>query len=323
MLRSVGTIAFGLVVTAGATLRADEDAAAKSGTADPAAMFAELDSNKDGQLSSEEVPEERKRLFERLVRLSDKNGDKKLSAEEFAAGLQGGSAKSEEPRPDRPPREGRPGGGRFFERLDANSDGKVSPDEVPEERRDGFKKLIERGDKDGDGALSKEEFAAAFAGGPAADGKRPEGREPGRLFERLDTNKDGKVTVDEAPEPFRERIEALIRHADKDGDGAVTLEEFREAGPPNRKRPGAPGKGDDQPDQPAKDADKPAGDAAIRARRPDGIFLVLDADGDGQLSSEELNGAGDALRKLDADGDGKIGRAEVVKLQPKRKKGNE
>jgi hypothetical protein len=48
----------------------------------------------------------------------------------------------------------------------------------------------------------------------------------------------------------------------------------------------------------------------------------LDADGDGQLSSAELDGAADALRKLDADGDGTVAIAEVVKLQPMRKKGN-
>jgi Ca2+-binding EF-hand superfamily protein len=324
MFRSALTVAISLMAVPIVAARGDDEpAATKPGGADPAAMFAELDSNKDGQLTPDEVPEERKRLFDRLVRLGDKNGDKQLTSEEFSAGLQGRSETPDEPRPDRPSREGRPGGGRFFERLDANGDGKVSPDEVPEERRDGFEKLVQRGDKDGDGALDKQELAAAFAGG-GADGDRPEAPgEPGRFFERLDANKDGKVTVDEAPEQFRERIEALLKRADKDGDGAVTREEFRAAGPPDRKPPGAPGKGDDRrPDRPARDADKPDGDAAKGPRRPAGLFQVLDADGDGQLSSAELDGAADALRKLDADGDGTVAIAEVVKLQPMRKKGN-
>jgi hypothetical protein len=48
----------------------------------------------------------------------------------------------------------------------------------------------------------------------------------------------------------------------------------------------------------------------------------LDADGDGQLNGGEIEGAADVLRKLDADGDGTVAIAEVVKLQPMRKKGN-
>src|SRR5262245_10669008 len=126
MRRTIWTAAFALTVFPSAILRADEEPAAKSDAADPAAMFTELDSNKDGQLSADEVPEERKRLFDRLVRLSDKDGDEKLNADEFAAGLGGRSEKPEEPPAERAPREGRPGDGRFFDRLDANGDGKVS-----------------------------------------------------------------------------------------------------------------------------------------------------------------------------------------------------
>ncbi len=131
---------------------------------DPAAIFADLDVNKDGELTADEVPEDRQRLFERLVRKADGNGDSKLTSDEFAAGLQGPPDKLDEEtteKPEsstRPSREGRPAPGQFFERLDANGDGKVSIEEVPEERREGFKRLIERGDKDGDEGLSKEEL---------------------------------------------------------------------------------------------------------------------------------------------------------------------
>ena len=171
-----------------------------------------------------------------------------------------------------------------------------------------FDSMLKDLDADKDGSLSRAEAEKAFEG----------------FFDNQDANKDGKVTVDEAPEQFRPHIEALIKRADEDDDDAVTLEEFRAAGPPDRKPPGAPGKGDDQkPAKPAKDAEKPAGEAGKGPRRPDGLFRVLDADGDGQLSSAELDDAASALRKLDADGDGKIGSAEVVKLQPERKKGNE
>jgi len=35
-------------------------------------LFAELDANKDGQLTAEEIPADKKRLFERLLRRCDK-----------------------------------------------------------------------------------------------------------------------------------------------------------------------------------------------------------------------------------------------------------
>ena len=140
-------------------------------------LFGRLDANNDGKVTLEEVPEERRPMFEKLVERGDKDGDKALSKEEFAAAMPGG-----EGRPDKKPgkgkeaklaKKGRPEPGQLFGRLDANSDGKVTLDEIPEERRPMFEKLIERGDKDGDKALSKEEFAAAMPGGEGRPEKKP------------------------------------------------------------------------------------------------------------------------------------------------------
>jgi hypothetical protein len=61
------------------------------------ALFNDLDSNRDGSLTADEVPDEHRRLFERLKRLGDKNSDDKLNKEEFIAGF-------DEDRPDGPPR---------------------------------------------------------------------------------------------------------------------------------------------------------------------------------------------------------------------------
>lgn len=331
MFKSLSTA--GVLIATACALHAiaDETATpAASEGPDAAAIFADLDTNQDGELTADEVPEDRQRLFERLVRKADGNGDSKLTGDEFAAGLQGSPDKSDESeapeRPDRPSREGRPAPGQFFKRLDANGDGQVSIDEVPEERREGFKRLIERGDKDGDESLSKQEFAQAFAGGApgkarpeSKEGKRPEGRpDPARFFVRMDANKDGKVTLDEAPEPLRPRIEQMIRRADTDGDMAVTLDELRAAGPPKQRPDGAkPPKGKPEQTRAKRPEGGKTGDGASPRM---GLFLALDADRDGQLSDDEISRASKVIRKLDADGDGNVTLQEMVAARPGAKK---
>ncbi len=305
-VRSFAAMAAVLLISAA---RADENPAADG--PDPSALFQQLDANKDGQLTSDEIPEDRKRLFERLLRTADKNRDSKLDADEFAAGLKPAERTHAEAAPRGP--EGRrpderPGPQRIFRRLDANGDGKVSLDEVPEPRKEGFKQLIARGDKDGDGALSSAEFKQAFAGSPAANGQPPqakprEGRgDPKQFFARLDRNGDGKLTADEVPEERRALVERLIRRGDKDQDKALSLEEFIAS------RPERPGQEPPDPDNPRR----PPFGAGIA-----GLFVALDADHDGKLSSGEISAAADVIRKLDKNGDGTVTAEEIMSQRPR------
>ncbi len=230
-----------VLVVASSIARVDD--APRGEGPDSAAMFAELDKNKDGQLTADEIPADKKRLFERLLRIADKDHDGRLSVEEFGTGI-----KPRERTPVPPAGGERPGLDRLFRRLDANGDGKIALDEVPAERRERMQKLIAKEDKDGDGMLNEKEFIAAITARPDFDagkffgGGKPD--EPGdrhRLFERLDKNKDGKVTLDEVPEDRRPFIERLMRRADKDGDKAMTLEEFTKALEQRRPDDGKPG----------------------------------------------------------------------------------
>lgn len=303
---------------------------------DAKALFGQLDGNSDGTLSSDEVPEEKKSLFDRLVRLGDGNADGKLSADEFAVGLAGGEKKTAAPadagdaqskpakaRPGRPGKAARPVPGRFLAQLDKNGDGKLSPDEVPEERRENFSKLVARLDKDGDGALSKDEMPAAGKAQPAGSKVQPaslKGKADGAkvadaMFKRMDANGDGKATADEAPEERREQVARMIRRADKDGDGAISREEFETVA---RQRAEAAKMRTEKPD--ANPNKKPTEAAAAKKKKPGqvqampaSLFRAVDKDHDGKLNGEEITGASEAIKSLDKNGDGAVTAREIAR----------
>jgi len=159
---------------------ADEPAAPKP---EHAAMFKKLDADGDGQITKDEVPEEQRRLLERLIANHDGNKDGKLSAAEFSAGLSEDRPRGDAPPPGAP---GRPGAGgqgfsaeEFFKRIDRNGDGKVTLDEFPEERRENFKQMLARADEDKDGAATLEEFKKGFGGPGAGAPGRPSNPQAG------------------------------------------------------------------------------------------------------------------------------------------------
>jgi len=300
---------------------ADDQPAGESG-ADGAALFTKLDTNQDGKLTASEVPEAHKRLFERLVRLADADGDGSLVLAEFTAGLKPGDRSDDETPPSRPRRDDRPNQGKpkpdlqsMVKRLDRNGDGRVTPDEVPEKRKEQFQRLLARLDRNGDKELAMDELER-LPGTPAEPGaaekpaatptdspKKEKGKgkpgqngNPQRFFSRFDKNGDGKLTADEAPAERPQFFEQLVARGDKDGDQAVSLAEFVAVGRERMKKGGAP------------QGLPPGG----KGMPPSGLFKVFDADGDGKLSSGEISSASDALRKLDRDGDGEVSARELA-----------
>ncbi|MDX1947473.1 MAG: EF-hand domain-containing protein [Pirellulaceae bacterium] len=262
-------------------------------------LFTKLDANKDGFVGPDEVGADQKSLFERLLRNADKDGDKKLSKDEFAAGLKGG----EEPRQPLPGAggPGRPGGAQFnpgeiFDRFDANKDGKISKDEAPDRMKENFDRL----DSNSDGGVTQEELRRAFAAGgpPGAPGNpaaRPDGKQAEELFDRTDANSDGKLTKDEVPEDKREGFSRLLERI---GADSVTKEQFvRFMQAQGGGVPGQPGSG------------RPEGGPPGGFRPP--LVAALDADGDGELSSGEIEAASKSLLKLDKNSDGKLTRDEL------------
>lgn len=133
---------------------------------------------------------------------------------------------------------------------------------------------------------------------------------PEALFERMDADKDGKLSVAEIPARIKERLGDRLRERLGD-DEALSLEEFREflreAGPPrgDRRPEGAPEDG--RPEGRRRERD---GERAPEGRRPEPrpdrpqrgeffgppgglpapkeLFDRLDRDDNGQLSFEEF-----------------------------------
>lgn len=116
--------------------------------------------------------------------------------------------------------------------------------------------------------------AVAFAHG-GHDGER----RGGKRMERVDTDKDGKVSADEARAASAERFKRI----DVNGDGVITPDEA----PAMFERPDANGDGKVTPDELA---------ALAEAR-----LLRADADGDRAVSKEERKAARDKWKERRGD----------------------
>lgn len=260
--------------------------------AEHAAMFKKLDADGDGKLKKDELPDEQRRLFERLVAGHDADKDGALTEAEFKAGLAEGRPRGEGGQPGTPGPRGDFNPEAIFRGIDRNGDGKVTPEEVPEERRERFREMLARVDADKDGAASLDEFRRGFGGpggGRPGEPGRPEqpGIPGGGLLAALDADRNGELSADE----MKNAAEAL-KKLDRDGDGKVTQ---RELFPPRPE--GAP------------EGFRPNPERMLAAMKQQ------DKNGDGKLSKEET---GDRLRenfdRIDANGDGQLDDVELKQM---------
>ena len=226
------------------------------------ALFARLDTNEDGQLAAGEIADEHQRLFARLVRSGDANDDGQLTTEEFIDALT--PSRPEKPIEKRQDADfpGAKATKWLLLLLDTNRDSRLVADEIPEEFQRVFERLVDLIDRDEDGILNRGEInrggpqlarqavqaaermeinvdrelakiakeqgdrANRFDEAPDMRQALSDPESAREFFNRLDENGDGYVTLEELPDPLRERLSRPFRRADADSDERLSPKEF-------------------------------------------------------------------------------------------------
>ena len=195
---------------------------------DAAGLFAKLDADSDGKLAAEEVGNEHRLLFKRLVRTGDENGDGLLWAEEFAAALLPVRAEKQtvEKQGSRLP--GADALLVVLTKMDANEDQQLDADEIPADYRRAFEQMLIVADGDKNGRLDRREIAqgsprlTAVANQAARRMGLDVSAEMSELPEEQMTSME---QMDAYPKPGELAVARLLKQFDRNEDGAISLRE--------------------------------------------------------------------------------------------------
>jgi Ca2+-binding EF-hand superfamily protein len=241
-------------------VRAEKALVDKQGSRLPGAdaltvLLIKMDSDHDRQITADEVPANFQRAYEQFLRPGDGDKDGNLSPREIAqtaprlsivaqaaARRMGLDIKAEMAKipaeqiaaMDRMDAYARPmdmmadpaQAQQLFKRLDVNGDQQLVADEAPGPFAARFDEMLQRGDTDNDKQLSKKEFMAMSRRLAEFESAKPDAgairRAYRQLLSRFDGDRDGELTVREAPPRIAENFD----RADADANGRLDKAEL-------------------------------------------------------------------------------------------------
>lgn len=300
-------------------------------------LFAKLDRNADRVVQADEIDPAHQRLFARLLRTSDENGDGQLSATELATGLQ--PQQAEKPLTKKQGSE-IPGADALLlllAKMDTNANGEIEADEVPSQFRPVFDRIEDRLGGERDGVLDRRELnqaaprlshiagriaermgldvelelallsekqwqaAKKMTGRPARGQALADPKRAREYFKQLDANGDGQITLAEVPDQVAERFETLMDRADFNRDDQISEQELMTVSRMLQAR--AQLQSDSAKGPRTKE----------QAQNIERLLKHLDRDGDRRVSRREApRRMADRFDRLDADGSGYLERKEIA-----------
>ena len=298
-------------------------------------LFAKLDRNQDGELTSDEIDASRRRLYDRLLRTSDQDKNGTLSAAEFQSGLKPQTAEKPLVKKQSSQMPGANALLLILAKMDANSDGQIEKVEVPRQYVAFYSRIEDRLGGESDGVLDQREirqaaprmsrFAIRLAQQQNIDvdlelallserqwqaaqrmtGSRSRGEllaDPNRarqFFKQLDADSDGLVSLEEVPEQVVSRFEMLLDRADRNGDDLLSEQELMTVSRYMQSR--------------AEAVKQPR--TKQQAQAIERMLKRLDRDGDRRVSRQEApRRMAGRFDRLDRDGSGYLERKEIANL---------
>ena len=174
------------------------------------AMFKNLDKNKDGKVTKDEIPEQ---FLPRVKPLFDRIGKDSISLSDLEEMRKRMGIPKDKNAKEQSKMMAAKMAEELFKKADQNEDGFITIDEVPEDKKQNFKLA----DANEDGKVTKEELQATLAkvdydnGGPFK-----------RMFTQLDKDGNGTISKKEAPE----KLSKIFNRVDTDNDGELSMTEL-------------------------------------------------------------------------------------------------
>lgn len=144
-----------------------------------------------------------------------------------------------------------------------------------------------------------------------AQSRPSDSKEADQMFQSLDANRDGRLTMNEAGPNSRPMLARIFEMAGKPAMGTVSRSEFQQVFEEHRARSGenrdrSNGPATNRPSSPPKN--RPGNDETtpVEAAGLPPILKQLDGNGDGRLSRSELQRLTQLFAQLDADQDGAL-----------------